>query len=122
MQIEAGGVSDNPIVLPDDDEISLRAANFHGQPVAVALDALAARDRPARLASANAGSTGCWTRSRTTDCPRSWSNGSGLNSGFMLVQYTAASLVSECKSLAHPASVDSIPSRARARRTTSAWG
>jgi histidine ammonia-lyase len=49
---------------------------------------------------------------RNNDLPAFLIEGSGLNSGFMLVQYTAASLVSECKSLAHPASVDSIPSSA----------
>ena len=62
--------------------------------------------------SASVASTGCSMSSSPTGCRRSWCNESGLNSGFMLVQYTAASLVSESKSLAHPASVDSIPSSA----------
>ncbi|HEV8564554.1 MAG TPA: histidine ammonia-lyase [Actinomycetota bacterium] len=110
LQIELNAVSDNPIVLPDDDEIR-SGGNFHGQPVAVALDALA-------LATVGLASISERRLYRTLDPKRS--NGlpaflvgdGGLNSGFMLMQYTAASLVSECKTLAHPASVDSIPSSA----------
>ena len=103
-------VSDNPIVLADDDEV-LSGGNFHGMPVALVLDALAAALVP--LASIS-------ERRLYRLLDPTLSNGlppflvpeSGLNSGFMLVQYTAASLVSESKSLAHPASVDSIPSSA----------
>lgn len=110
LQIEANAVSDNPIVLPDDDEVR-SGGNFHGQPVAVALDALA-------LATVGLASISERRLYRLLDAKQSNGlppflvEGSGLNSGFMLVQYTAASLVSECKSLAHPASVDSIPSSA----------
>jgi histidine ammonia-lyase len=108
--VEVGSVSDNPIVLPESGEI-LSGGNFHGQPVAVALDALAAATVPLasisdrrlfRLLSAD----------RNNGLPAFLVPESGLNSGFMLAQYTAASLVSECKALAHPASVDSIPSSA----------
>ncbi|MEP6973602.1 MAG: histidine ammonia-lyase [Actinomycetota bacterium] len=110
LQIEAGAVSDNPIVLPDDDEVR-SGGNFHGQPVAVALDT---------LALSTVGLAGISERrlyrlldpKKNNGLPAFLIEGSGLNSGFMLVQYTAASLVSECKSLAHPASVDSIPSSA----------
>jgi histidine ammonia-lyase len=110
LAIEANSVSDNPIVLPDDDEVR-SGGNFHGMPVAVALDALA-------LSLVSLASISDRRLYRLLD-PKT-SNGlppflvpqSGLNSGFMLVQYTGASLVSECKSLAHPASVDSIPSSA----------
>jgi histidine ammonia-lyase len=110
LSIEANAVSDNPVVLADDGEI-LAGGNFHGQPVAVALDAAA-------LASVSFASIGERRLYRLLDPT---TNGglapflvsqSGLNSGFMLAQYTAASLVSESKSLAHPASVDSIPSSA----------
>jgi histidine ammonia-lyase len=110
LQVEVGSVSDNPIVLAGSGEI-LSGGNFHGQPVAVALDALAAAAVPLasiserrlfRLLSAD----------RNNGLPAFLVRESGLNSGFMLVQYTAASLVSECKALAHPASVDSIPSSA----------
>jgi histidine ammonia-lyase len=110
LEVEANAVSDNPIVLADAGEI-LSGGNFHGQPVAVALDALAAAVVPLASISER-------RLYRLLDPVRS--NGlpaflvpeSGVNSGLMLVQYTAASLVSECKSLAHPASVDSIDSSA----------
>ena len=79
-RIEANSVSDNPIVLPGrgdaDDEIRA-GGNFHGQPVAVALDALAHRPRLARLDLANAVSTVCSTRSSPTICPRSWCTAAG---------------------------------------------
>jgi histidine ammonia-lyase len=110
LAIEANSVSDNPIVLPESDEVR-SGGNFHGMPVAVALDALA-------LSLVSLASISDRRLYRLLDPKRS--NGlppflvpeSGLNSGFMLIQYTAASLVSESKSLAHPASVDSIPSSA----------
>jgi histidine ammonia-lyase len=110
LEVELNAVSDNPIVLPDDGAI-VSGGNFHGQPVAVALDALAA---------ATVGLASISERRLYRLLDPSLSNGlpaflvpeSGLNSGFMLVQYTAASLVSESKSTAHPASVDSIPSSA----------
>jgi histidine ammonia-lyase len=110
LEIELNAVSDNPIVLPDDGDI-VSGGNFHGQPVAVAMDSLAA---------ATVGMASISERRLYRLLDPALSNGlppflvpeSGLNSGFMLVQYTAASLVSESKSLAHPASVDSIPSSA----------
>ncbi len=109
LEIEINSVSDNPIVLVDGDIVS--GGNFHGQPVAVALDALA-------LATVGLASISERRLYRLLDS--STNNGlpaflvdrAGMNSGFMIVQYTAASLVSESKSLAHPASVDSIPSSA----------
>jgi histidine ammonia-lyase len=110
LAIEVNAVSDNPIVLAASDDV-LSGGNFHGMPVAVALDALA-------LSLVSLASISDRRLYRLLDPKKS--NGlppflvpeSGLNSGFMLVQYTGASLVSECKSLAHPASVDSIPSSA----------
>jgi histidine ammonia-lyase len=110
LETELNAISDNPIVLPDDGDI-VSGGNFHGQPVAVAMDALAA---------ATVGLASISERRLYRLLDPALSNGlpaflvpeSGLNSGFMLVQYTAASLVSESKSLAHPASVDSIPSSA----------
>jgi histidine ammonia-lyase len=110
LDVELNSVSDNPIVLPIDAEI-VSGGNFHGQPVAVAMDTIAA---------ATVGTASISERRLYRLLDPAQSNGlpaflvpeSGLNSGFMLVQYTAASLVSECKSLAHPASVDSIPSSA----------
>ncbi|HET9672100.1 MAG TPA: aromatic amino acid lyase, partial [Actinomycetota bacterium] len=110
LEVELNAVSDNPIVLPGDGDV-VSGGNFHGQPVAVALDA---------IATATVGLASVSERRLYRLLDPALSNGlpaflvpeSGLNSGFMLVQYTAASLVSESKSLAHPASVDSIPSSA----------
>ena len=110
LEVEAGSVSDNPVVFAETGEV-LSGGNFHGQPVAVAMDALAAsvvsvagisERRLFRLLDSSA----------NNGLPAFLVTDSGLNSGFMLAQYTAASLVSESKSLAHPASVDSIPSSA----------
>jgi histidine ammonia-lyase len=110
LEVEAGSISDNPIVLPEAGEI-LSGGNFHGQPVAVALDALAAATVP--LAGMSERRLYRLLDPGTNNgLPAFLVPGSGLNSGFMLAQYTAASLVSECKSMAHPASVDSIPSSA----------
>jgi histidine ammonia-lyase len=110
MDVETGSVSDNPIVLADSGEV-LSGGNFHGQPVSVALDALALS--VVSLASI------CERRlyrlldpATNNGLPAFLVERSGMNSGLMIVQYTAASLVSESKSLAHPASVDSIPSSA----------
>jgi histidine ammonia-lyase len=110
LAIEANAVSDNPIVLPEDGEV-LSAGNFHGMPVAIAMDTLAAAC--VSLASISERRLYRLTDPKKSNgLPAFLVNASGLNSGFMLVQYTAASLVSECKTLAHPASVDSIPSSA----------
>jgi histidine ammonia-lyase len=110
LELETNAVSDNPIVLPEDGEV-LSGGNFHGQPVAVALDELAAAVVP--LASiAERRLYRLLDPTRNNGLPAFLVGESGVNSGFMLVQYTAASLVSECKSLAHPASVDSIGSSA----------
>ena len=110
LEVEANAVSDNPIVFPEDDEV-LSGGNFHGQPVAVALDALATALVP--LASiAERRLYRLLDPTRNNGLPAFLVADSGLNSGFMLVQYTAASLVSESKTLAHPASVDSIGSSA----------
>jgi histidine ammonia-lyase len=110
LEVEANAVSDNPIVFADDDEV-LSGGNFHGQPVAIALDALAASLVP--LASVSERRVyRLLDPAHNNGLPAFLVPESGLNSGFMLAQYTAASLVSECKSLAHPASVDSIASSA----------
>jgi histidine ammonia-lyase len=110
LEVETNAVSDNPIVLPDAGEV-LSGGNFHGQPVAVALDTLAAAVVP--LASiAERRLYRLLDPARNNGLPAFLVRESGLNSGFMLAQYTAASLVSECKTLAHPASVDSIGSSA----------
>jgi len=110
VSVELNAATDNPLVLAE-DELLVSNGNFHGQPLAFALDALAmavaelaniAERRVERLV--NPSLSGGLPPFLTTD--------GGLNSGFMIPQYVAASLVSENKVLAHPASVDSIPTSA----------
>lgn len=110
LQVEIGSVSDNPVVIADTGEV-LSGGNFHGQPVATALDGLCAG-----IVSLAAISERRLYRlldpATNNGLPAFLVERSGMNTGFMIVQYTAASLVSESKALAHPASVDSIPSSA----------
>ena len=108
LEIEINSVTDNPLIVDGD---SLSGANFHGQPLAVVLDYLA-------IAIAELGSISERRTERLVNphynegLPAFLVQGSGLNSGFMVTQYTAAALVSENKILASPASVDSIPTSA----------
>ncbi|MAE03416.1 MAG: histidine ammonia-lyase [Porticoccaceae bacterium] len=110
LQIEANAVTDNPLVFADSLE-TLSGGNFHAEPVAFAADNLA-------LAIAEIGSISERRISLLVDphmnggLPAFLVENSGLNSGFMIAQVTAAALVSENKTLAHPASVDSIPTSA----------
>jgi histidine ammonia-lyase len=106
---EANAVSDNPLVFADDDE-ALSGGNFHGEPVAFAADMIA-------LAICEIGSLAERRIALLVDpalsgLPAFLTPNPGLNSGFMLAQVTAAALVSENKSRAFPASVDSIPTSA----------
>ncbi len=106
LETEINSATDNPTVFPDDDAV-VSAGNFHGQPIALAMDFLA-------IAVAELGNIS----ERRTYQLISGSRGlpnflvarPGLNSGFMIPQYTAASIVSQSKGLCMPASVDSIPS------------
>lgn len=104
---ELGAVVDNPIVLPETGEV-VSGGNFHGQPLAFALDFMA-------MAVAEVGSISERRTDRILDPERSsglepfLATRPGLNSGFMITQYAAAALVAENRILAHPASVDSIP-------------
>ncbi len=110
LEIEIASVSDNPIVLSEDGEI-LSCGNFHGQPVAHQMDSLAAAC--VSLASISERRLYRLLDARTSNgLPPFLVGEAGVNSGFMVCQYTAASLVSESKGLAHPAAVDSIPSSA----------
>jgi len=106
IQTEINSVTDNPTIFPDDD-IILSGGNFHGQPLALIFDYLAnavselgsiSERRIYRLISGH------------RNLPEFLVANSGLNSGFMIPQYTAASLASRNKQLCTPASVDSIPS------------
>jgi histidine ammonia-lyase len=109
LAIEANSVSDNPLIFPDTDE-ALSGGNFHAEPVAFAADMIAmalceigslAERRVAMLVDAS-----------LSNLPAFLTERSGLNSGFMIPQVTAAALVSENKQRAYPASVDSIPTSA----------
>lgn len=110
LEIEMSSVTDNPIVLGDDGDV-LSCGNFHGQPVSHALDSLAAAC--VSLASISERRAYRLLDPKTSNgLPAFLVAEPGVNSGFMVCQYTAASLVSESKSLAHPAAVDSITSSA----------
>jgi len=109
LEVEINSVTDNPLVLPDGRIQS--GGNFHGQPVAAALDF-------ATIAVADLASIAERRLAQMVDptlnrgLPPFLAIESGLNSGFMMAQVTAAALVSEAKTLAHPKSVDSIPTSA----------
>ncbi len=114
INIELNAVTDNPLIFIDDDgEIDVvSGGNFHGEPLALAMDNLA-------IALTELGNISERRIMRLTDeasnssvLPAFLTNNGGLNSGFMIVQYTAAALATENKVLAHPASVDTIPSSA----------
>jgi histidine ammonia-lyase len=104
VEREINSVTDNPLVFEGGDIIS--AGNFHGQPVALTVDAAAVA--LAELASISERRTYLLLEGHD-GLPRLLMRETGINSGFMIPQYTAAALVSENKVLAHPASVDSIP-------------
>ncbi len=107
---ELNAVTDNPIIFPEDEAI-ISGGNFHGQPVALAMDFLAVA--LAELASVSERRVERLVNPALSNgLPAFLTPNGGLNSGFMIAQYVAAALVSENKVLAHPASVDSIPSSA----------
>ncbi|MCX7802707.1 MAG: histidine ammonia-lyase [Meiothermus ruber] len=106
---ELQSVTDNPLILPEEGR-TLSAGNFHGQPLALAADY--AGMALAELASISERRIEQMLNPSLSGLPAFLAEGSGLNSGLMISQYTAAALVSENKVLAHPASVDSIPTSA----------
>ena len=108
VETEINSVTDNPIVLSEEDVIS--GGNFHGQPMALSFDFLSIA--VAELANISERRLERLINYQLNDLPPFLVKNGGLNSGFMITQYAAASLVSENKVLAHPASVDSIPSSA----------
>jgi len=115
MEIELNAVTDNPLIFIDDesDEITvLSGGNFHGEPIAIAMDYLG-------MAMTELGNISERRIMRLTDeasnahvLPAFLTRHGGLNSGFMITQYTAAALATENKVLSHPASVDTIPTSA----------
>jgi histidine ammonia-lyase len=122
LDVEMNSATDNPLVFPDGGAASegavatggglvISGGNFHGEPIALALDF-------AKLALAEIGSISerrtalLLDESKNEGLPAFLAAASGLDSGLMILQYTAAALVSENKVLAHPASVDSVPTSA----------
>jgi histidine ammonia-lyase len=110
VAVELNAATDNPLVLVDEESL-VSNGNFHGQPLAFALDAMAMA--VAELASISERRIERLVNPNLSDgLPAFLTTEGGLNSGFMIPQYVAASLVSENKVLTHPASVDSIPTSA----------
>ena len=113
LKLELNAVTDNPLIFADGENIEvISGGNFHGEPLALAFDYLT-------IALAELGNISERRTMRLTDeasnahtLPAFLTEHGGLNSGFMIVQYTAAALCAENKVLAHPASVDTIPSSA----------
>jgi histidine ammonia-lyase len=121
LEIEVNSATDNPLVFPDGSDADATAVatgggrvisggNFHGQPVALALDF--AKLAIAELGSISERRTALLIDGRLSGLPPFLVEDAGLNSGLMLLQYAAAALVSENKVLVHPASADSIPTSA----------
>ena len=106
IECELSSVTDNPIVLAEGEVLS--GGNFHGQPLALALDHAALALALAELASISERRTYLLLAGQD-GLPKLLMTDTGVNSGFMIPQYTAAALVSHNKVLCHPASVDSIP-------------
>lgn len=106
---ECNAVSDNPLVFAGEEEI-LSGGNFHAEPVALAADALAVC--LAEIGSLSERRTALLVDPHFSGLPAFLVKNPGVNSGFMIPQVTAAALVSENKSMAHPASVDSVPTSA----------
>jgi len=109
LTVEADAASDNPLVFAETGEI-LSGGNFHAEPVALAADTLALAI--AEIGALSERRIALLIDQHLSDLPPFLVESSGLNSGFMLPQVTAAALASENKSLAHPASVDSLPTSA----------
>ncbi|UOQ94493.1 histidine ammonia-lyase [Halobacillus shinanisalinarum] len=109
LEIEMNAATDNPLIF-DDGETVVSGGNFHGQPIALAMDFL--KIAVAEMANISERRVERLVNPQLNDLPGFLSPDPGLQSGAMIMQYAAASLVSENKTLAHPASVDSIPSSA----------
>jgi histidine ammonia-lyase len=109
LTIEAAAVTDNPIVFPDEDS-AISGGNFHAQPVAFAADMISMA--LCEVGSLSERRIAVLIDPKMSGLPPFLTQDSGVNSGLMIPQVTAAALVSENKSLAYPASVDSIPTSA----------
>ncbi|MBM7562397.1 histidine ammonia-lyase [Fusibacter tunisiensis] len=109
IQIEINAVTDNPILFPEDD-VAFSGGNFHGQPMALPFDFMGIA--LSEVANISERRIERLVNPQLSNLPAFLTPHGGLHSGFMIAQYAAAALVSENKILAHPASVDSIPSSA----------
>jgi len=109
LAIEANAATDNPMVFAGDGDI-ISGGNFHGAPVAIASDLCAVA--LAQLVTISERRSDRLVNPALSDLPPFLTSDSGLHSGYMMAQVTAAALVSEIKTLAHPASVDTIPTSA----------
>lgn len=109
LEIEMNAATDNPLIF-EEGKLVISGGNFHGQPIAFAMDFM--KIAVAELANISERRIERLVNPQLNDLPPFLSPEPGLQSGAMIMQYAAASLVSENKTLAHPASVDSIPSSA----------
>jgi histidine ammonia-lyase len=109
LTIEANSATDNPMVFADTGDI-VSGGNFHGAPVAIAADLLAIA--VAQLATISERRSDRLVNPALSELPAFLTTASGVQSGYMIAQVTAAALASELKTLAHPASVDTIPTSA----------
>ncbi|TYR75236.1 histidine ammonia-lyase [Rossellomorea vietnamensis] len=109
LEIEMNAATDNPLIFDNGKKV-ISGGNFHGQPIAIAMDFM--KIAIAELANISERRVERLVNPQLNDLPPFLSPEPGLQSGAMIMQYCAASLVSENKTLAHPASVDSIPSSA----------
>ncbi|MBT5187675.1 MAG: histidine ammonia-lyase [Kordiimonadaceae bacterium] len=109
LLIEANAVTDNPLIFPENGDV-ISGGNFHAEPVAFAADILAMA--VAEIASISERRLSIMVDPKMSDLPAFLVENSGVNSGFMIAQVTAAALVSENRTMAHPSSVDSIPTSA----------
>jgi len=109
INIEINSVTDNPIIFHQDGE-AISGGNFHGQPIAMAMDFFGIA--LAEIANISERRVARLVDHKMSDLPPFLVADSGVNNGFMITQYTAAAIVSENKVLAHPSCVDSIPTSA----------
>ena len=110
VETEMNSATDNPLIFPETGEVFNNGGNFHGQPVALAMDFLAIA--LSEIANISERRIERLVNPLLSGLPAFLATNPGLNSGLMIAQYSAASLVSENKILSHPASVDSIPTSA----------
>lgn len=110
VETEINSVTDNPLIFPGENGNCISGGNFHGQPIAIAMDTLGIL--VSEIANVSERRIERMVNPSLSGLPAFLVKNGGINDGFMIPQYVAAALVSENKVLAHPASVDSIPTSA----------